>query len=231
MLPAVGAADDAALLRLSCGCWWQLLPPSCQLLRAPSMMLSYGMSSTHTLCTHSQGCHTGYWMGYKAAQWGAANFAPLDRTVPFNKTSYVNWGLKMLPNRNVSEPDGRAVPELCLVANQTAAVGGAYGWADVQCERNRFVHMCRIIREWPSLLASTSCCGTAQPSGRALWGCKLSLQQATLCSWCCAAAEVWRCFHAPCIPVPCLACTACCWQACTAFAVLQHQLTPMSCHP
>jgi hypothetical protein len=98
-----------------------------------------------------QGCHKGYWLGYKAATWGANNFAPLDSTIPFNKNSYRHWGLKMTATRNASEPDGKSVPELCMVANQTATFDGAYGWADVSCNTNKFVFMCRVIREcrWP----------------------------------------------------------------------------------
>ncbi len=89
-----------------------------------------------------QGCHSSYWLGYRATTWGIANYRPLDSLVPFNKSSYTHWG--------GGEPDGRRVPELCVVANQTQAFGGAYGWSDTRCEQQKMVSMCRIMREWHS---------------------------------------------------------------------------------
>jgi hypothetical protein len=97
---------------------------------------------------YPQGCHSSYWLGYNAAQWGAANFLPIDKLVPSGRGTYSRWG--------AGEPNGRAVPELCTAANQSLAYGAdmyTYGWSDTACERQRMISMCRIMREWRSLVS------------------------------------------------------------------------------
>jgi hypothetical protein len=64
----------------------------------------------------------------------------------------------MTAARNSSEPDGKNVPELCMVANQTATYDAAYGWADVNCN-NKFVFMCRVIREWHAAIPARPVAG------------------------------------------------------------------------
>jgi hypothetical protein len=92
------------------------------------------------------GCHVGYWMGYRAETW--PKFVGLDKTV--KSTSYSHYGSLQLTTRtgnfSVPEPNGKAAGELCLMANQTAAYGGAFGWADTNCN-NMYIFMCRIMGE------------------------------------------------------------------------------------
>ena len=80
-----------------------------------------------------------YWIGYKAVVWGANFFKPLDKTMP--GPPYNNWA--------PGEPNGRLVPEMCLVADSnTAGQNGSFAWADSSCYNTR-PFMCRVMGRRP----------------------------------------------------------------------------------
>ncbi len=105
--------------------------------------------SPHSLQPILYACRS-YWLGYRATVWGVNLFRPLDKTMP--GPPYNNWGT-MQP-QNQAEPNGRTVPELCLVANSSqAGQDSTFAWADAGCFR-RFPFMCRVMREWLLRFAS-----------------------------------------------------------------------------
>ncbi len=76
-----------------------------------------------------------YWIGYKAVVWGAGMFRPLDKTMP--GPPYANWG--------AGQPNGRLVPELCLVADShLPGLNGTFAWADSSCYKT-LPFMCRVM--------------------------------------------------------------------------------------
>jgi hypothetical protein len=102
----------------------------------------------HTRRYFLPGCHEGYWMGYRAATGAWGKFKQLDKTI---NSSYTHWGMLNSTgpgNSNISipEPNGKARNEMCLMANYTMGYGGAFGWADANCN-NKQIFMCRIMSE------------------------------------------------------------------------------------
>jgi hypothetical protein len=89
--------------------------------------------------------HTSYWLGLRARTWGT--WQALDQQLPGR---YLNWG--------AGQPNGRALPELCVVAANTPAANGGWGYADVACS-GRYVFMCRL--PGGGRVASDAVCCTA----------------------------------------------------------------------
>jgi hypothetical protein len=89
-------------------------------------------------------CHVGYWMGYKAETW--PKFTGLDKTLKNN--TYSHYGALNMTTKTgsylIPEPNGKTAGEMCLLANQTQAYGGAFGWADANCQTQQ-IFMCRIM--------------------------------------------------------------------------------------
>jgi hypothetical protein len=85
-----------------------------------------------------------YWIGLKVKQ--RPDFGWMDPIAPpLDATAYQHWGQL---NGVAVEPDNRETPpEDCAVANYTEAYGGAWGWADVNCER-QFISLCKITSGW-----------------------------------------------------------------------------------
>jgi hypothetical protein len=68
---------------------------------------------------------------------------------PLAALAYQHWG-NWTDDEGLPEPNNLYGGEFCGAANATERHGGAYGWADVSCNRPG-AFMCKIIREWPML--------------------------------------------------------------------------------
>lgn len=103
--------------------------------------------------------HKAYWIGVQTDT--PKSFSTwLDTLVrpPFN-SSQKHWGISGAS----LQPDNAGGQELCAVANASMAYGkpSSWGWADTGCT-DRFIFMCRMIRERAAL---ASCAGCLGPSG------------------------------------------------------------------
>lgn len=137
--PCARPAPESDLARLKCAPHTSL--PACPPFPRQEVE-SYFINARRYML---RGCHVGYWMGYRAQAWG--KFLPLDKTL--KNLTYSHYGMMNVTFPGgatglLPEPNGKARGEMCLMANMTQAFGGAFGWADANCN-DKQIFMCRIM--------------------------------------------------------------------------------------
>ena len=100
--------------------------------------------------------HRSYWFGLGSNSSFYPIFGWTDPVFPGpTQNDYRHWGtFKTAAGDDIPEPNNQFGPEYCAVCNATQAYGGAFGWADANCNQ-RFAQMCRIQGEHT---AGGGCC-------------------------------------------------------------------------